>query len=113
MPGPRNLPSLKKRTISTANVRQDGRPEAYDIELGAMVGCIACMSERKIVGYPRKEVFMVNPHDNPLNSGVECYLCKEHLKMFLPNVVIVDPANGFECRDLSGKTWREGGIIIP
>lgn len=93
---------------SRAQVRQDGRPEAYDIPLGSQSACVACIAEfNKAAMYPRKEVVMVNPHDNPTNSGTESFICLEHLKRFLPSVVIVDPDNGFECRDLAGKTWRE------
>lgn len=87
--------------------RQDGRPEAYDIEPNPSgVGCIACFAEKKFVGYPRKEVFMVNPLDNPTNSGTECYLCKEHIKLLLPNVVIIDTLTWLS-RGLDGKEWRE------
>lgn len=87
--------------------RPDGRPEAYDIPPGAIMGCLICMFEKNMAGYPYREVFMVNPLDNPTNSGVECHLCKAHLAATLPNVVIVDPAEGWQCRDLKGKTWRE------
>lgn len=87
--------------------RPDGRPEAYDIVPGAESGCIACMATGKLVPYPYREVFMVNPLDNPTDSGKECFLCREHLSLFLPNVVIVDPSQGFQCRDLKGYTWRE------
>lgn len=99
------LPSAQSR----AQVRRDNRPEAYDIPGGSESVCIACLADKppKTVRYPRKQVFMVNPHDNPTNSGVECFLCLEHVRLFLPSVVIVDPENGFECRDLSGRTWRE------
>lgn len=58
--------------------------------------CDPCVATGKTVGYPRGEVFMVGPLDNPLDSGKECYLCREHLAMFLPNVVIVDPLDWSE-----------------
>lgn len=99
---------INGKNIAPATMcRPDGRPEAYDIPPRAVHPCIACMSEKKFAEYPYGEVFMVNPNDNPTNSGTECHLCREHMKLFLPNVVIVNPALGFQCRDLAGKTWRE------
>lgn len=86
------------------NIRQDLRPEAYDIAQGSTAICIACIADvpPKTVQYPRGEVFIVNPNDNPVTSGTECMLCKEHLKLFLPLVVIVDPHDWSE-RNIQGK----------
>lgn len=116
MPRPRNVNpehpvSSKRRRAPVVTSRQDGRPEAYDLEGGMQSACHPCIAENKHVRYPRGEVFMVNPNDNPTNSGTECYMCKPHLEMLLPNVVIVDPENGFECRDLKGNTWRESSLL--
>lgn len=87
--------------------RQDGRAEAYDIPPGAMKQCSPCLATGKVAAYPYREVFLINPNDNPLNSSSECFLCREHLLLFLPNVVIVDPSQGFQCRDVRGNVWRE------
>jgi hypothetical protein len=92
------------RQHSKVNIRQDLRPEAYDIARGTTCACIACLADIPPKGaqYPAGEVFIVNPHDNPVTSGVECTLCKEHLKMFLPLVVIVNPHDWSE-RDIMGR----------
>lgn len=105
MKGPVGPQRLRPKSEITR--RPDGRPEAYDIPPGAVMGCIACMATGKMAGYPYQQVFLVNPLDNPLNTGTECHLCREHLLLFLPNVVIVDPSRGWQCRDAKGKTWRE------
>jgi hypothetical protein len=88
-----------------ANARPDGRAEAFDITPGEVMGCFECMRRGHNQGYPRGEVCLVGAVDSPYRDGKPHYFCTYHLP---DNVVIVDPHNGFECRDKGGKKrWRE------
>jgi hypothetical protein len=91
--------------LSRANARQDGRAEAYDIAPNEVMGCVECIRREHKQGYPRGQVFLVGAVDSPYRDGTAHYFCLYHLP---DNVVIVDPHNGFECRNKHGsKRWRE------
>jgi len=82
--------------------RQDGRPEAYDIDPQAVTHCYTCMTRGNETLYHYKQIAFL------IVDGEGHAICLKHLKQYFPDVVIVNPNEDFYCRDLKGtEPWRE------
>lgn len=90
-----------------ALVREDGRPEVYDVDLfngsGSGYICFVCDSRGHILRrHQPPNVYMASPVNSPGN--VASFVCKEHLP---ENAVIYNPKTN-KCRDKAGlNEWEE------
>ena len=101
------MPKPPKKLNPLDLLRDDGRPEVYDVmhvPVSEGHSCFICDSRGHFwKKYSKQgEVFMTSPLNTP--GSTVAFVCREHLP---ENTVIFNPATGM-CRDKSGQnTWKE------